>query len=106
MKKLLVLALLLVTISCSVSTRIYKSSTTEPQIVVDSMYSSHSIPTSVYTDWEMMILPINDQDTIRSYTNFMKVNKLSYIMTVSKRSSTDKFTVELRVENDSSWIIQ
>lgn len=97
-RSLFSLALSLLLIGCSVQGRIYKSPTYDPQHSVDSICTKYGLAKSIYTSWDRVILPVLESDTITSYVYYSKVGKKSYVIVVSRYSSRDYYTIEVREE--------
>lgn len=98
-KRLLFSAVLvLILLGCSVQGRIYKFSTYDPQYSVDSVCTKYGLMTSTYTSWDRAVLPVLESDTITSYVYYSKVGKKSYVIVVSRYSSRDYYTIEVREE--------
>lgn len=99
MKKLIFAIIFLLT-CCGISKNIYlEYKTSEPQLVIDSLYNRYNlIDTSKYENWRKIQYFGNDSLITSTYTEIFEIEDSLYITSITEKENQDTVLLRFRKE--------
>lgn len=100
MRKLVILLLALLLIGCSskITISFYKSWTSNPSYLIDSINTAENINIRDYTSWEYNYYIGNDSTIIKQYVTTFKKGKVLHIMSLTGKDNDSIYLLNYRKE--------